>query len=112
MELAELMTQCPGMSVTVSAKDLLAVCRQVAQTVLEEANAAVKEREATIGDRLIPAEEAQGILGKPHKSTMWRWKNKGYLTPVKIGVRNFYPASEIRGLIERHKVKQSNTQEL
>ena len=39
------------------------------------------------------------MLGGPDPSTLWRWEQRGYLTPVKIGVKVFYRRSDLDQLI-------------
>ena len=61
-------------------------------------------RAAEVGDTLIPEREAIRMLGSPDPSTLYRWRQKNYLTAVKIGVRNFYTASSIKKIIKNHTV--------
>lgn len=39
------------------------------------------------------------MLGGPDPSTLWRWEQRGYLTPVKIGVKVFYRQGDLDRLI-------------
>ena len=105
MDLIELAKQCPQMSVTVRLRDLLDAGEALARRIQEDTEAAVATRAAEIGDRLVPAEEARAALGYPDASTMYRWSKKGYLTPVKIGVRNYYKASDLERIIQAHTIQ-------
>ena len=58
MDLIELAKQCPQMSVTVQLRDLLDAGEALARRIQEETEAAVANRAAEIGGRLVPAEEA------------------------------------------------------
>ena len=91
------------MSVTVRLDDLLTAGEQLAQRVKCDAERAASQRAAEVGDRLIPSSEARIMLGCPDKSTLYRWSVRGYLTPVKIGTRNFYKAAEIESIIHSHE---------
>ena len=103
MDLFELARQCPQMSVTVKLEDLLTAGEQIARRVKDDAEHAVSQRAAEVGDRLIPGREARIMLGSPDPATMYRWSRRGYLTPVKIGTRNYYKAVEIEAIIRNHE---------
>ena len=110
MDLLELAKTCPQMSVTVRLADLLEAGEELARRIAEEVEAGVAARAAEVGDRLVPAREAVVMLGNPDRSTLWRWSQKyGYLTPVKIGARNYYKASDIEKIIRKHEIHNKST---
>ena len=79
----------------VSAQDLKEVVKSFYEEERErreEAISASKER-YTISRR-----EASKLLGVT-LATLWRWANLGYLTPVKIGSKVMYRASDIEGML-------------
>ena len=50
-------------------------------------------------DSLIPADEVCALL-KVRKGTLLRWNHAGYLSPVKIGRKNYYQQSQIERLMK------------
>lgn len=109
MDLFELAKAAPQMSVTIRLDDLLTAGEELVRRTRAETEAAVAARAAEIGDRLIPAADAKAALGNPNRTTLWRWKTKyGYLTPVKIGARNYYKASDITRIIKLHAIPTRN----
>ena len=107
MGIFELAREYPQMSVSVRLSDLLEAGEELARRVAADTEAMVAVRAAQVGDRLIPAGEAKAMLGNPDRSTLWRWSQKyNYLTPVKIGARNFYKASDIERIIHTHEMKR------
>lgn len=103
--LLEIAEKFPQMSVTIKAGDLLAANMEMARQIREEVEFEVAARADEIGDTLIPEREAIRALGNPDPSTMYRWRQRNYLTAVKIGTRNYYTASSIRRIISNHKVQ-------
>ena len=77
----------------------------LARRIAEITEEAVSGRASELGERLIPAKEARAALGNPDPSTMYRWSVLGYLTPVKIGVRNYYKASDLERIIRAHSIQ-------
>lgn len=110
MSLLELAEKYPSMSVTVRLADLLEAGEELARRIAAEMEMGVEVRAAQMCDRLIPAREAVAMLGNPDRSTLWRWTQKyGYLTPVKIGARNFYKASDIERIIKQNEIHRKST---
>ena len=94
----------PQMAITIKASDLVAANEELARRVREDVEAEVAARAEEVGDTLIPEREAIKMLGSPDPSTLYRWRQRNYLTAVKIGVRNYYTASSIRRIIKNHTV--------
>jgi len=93
----------PTMAVTIRVGDLVSANMEMARRIREEVETEIARRAQDIGDRLIPAAEARAMLGNPNPSTMYRWEHdKGYLTTVKIGDRNYYRASDLERIIQVH----------
>ena len=109
MDLLSLAKSCPDMSITIRLGDLLKANADLARTVREEAEAEAARRIEQYGDALVQKEEARvQLLGGVDPSTLWRWEKRGYLTPVRIGVKVFYRKGELARLIGMKEI--SNTQ--
>ena len=104
MSIIEMAEAYPQMAVTIKASDLVAANEELARRVRQDVEAEVAARADEVGDTLIPEREAIKMLGSPDPSTLYRWRQRNYLTAVKIGVRNYYTASSIRQIIKNHTV--------
>lgn len=99
MDLMSMAKAFPEMAVTIRLGDLLKANEELVRRVRAEAEREQARRERQAGDRLVPKEEARGLLGGPDPSTLWRWEKAGYLSPVRIGGKVFYRRSDIDGII-------------
>ena len=91
MDLLSLAKSCPDMSITIRLEDLLKANADLVRTVREETERDMARRRLDYGDTLIQKEEARvQLLGGVDPSTLWRWEKRGYLRPVRIGVKVFY----------------------
>jgi len=104
MNLLEIAELYPQMALTIKASDLVAANEELARRVRQDVEAEVAARADEVGDTLIPEREAIRMLGSPDPSTLYRWRQRNYLTAVKIGVRNYYTASSIRQIIKNHTI--------
>lgn len=92
--LVELARQCPDISLTVKAGDLLEAMRSLLMEAVPQAPG--KE------DRLLSREEAAEMCGVD-VSTLWRWDRDGYLKPVKIGRSVRYHTSDVMAILKKRK---------
>ena len=107
MDLLTLAKSCPDMSVTIRLADLLQANEDLARRVRAEVDAENSRRAAEYGDTLVMKEEARvRLLGGVDPSTLWRWEKRGYLRPVRIGVKVFYRRSDIDGIIKAKTIDQ------
>ena len=90
----------PELTVSIRLRDLLEANEELVRKVRAEAEREQARRDRQAGDHLIQREEARLMLGGPDPSTLWRWERRGYLTPVRIGVKVFYRRSDIDGIIK------------
>ena len=90
----------PELTVSIRLRDLLEANEALVVKVRKECEREQARRERQYGDALVPKAEARKLLGSPDPSTMWRWEQAGYLTPVKIGVKVHYRQSDIDAIIK------------
>ena len=101
-DLITLFEQFPGLTVTVSLNDLLTAGRKLSEEIVE---GITRERDVVPAlpepaDELLTKEETCQKLGVSG-TTLWRWAQNGYLSPVKVGVQIRYRLSDISLLISR-----------
>lgn len=85
----------PGVMLVVSAADLKAAVVEMCKSHETEKQRALK------ANRELPTltrEQAAKALNVTF-STLWRWAKIGYLTPVKIGTKVLYRASDIDAML-------------
>lgn len=99
MDLMSMAKAFPDMTVSIRLRDLMQANEALARKVREEVEREQAKRDRQAGDHLVRKEEARKMLGGPDPSTLWRWEQRGYLTPVKIGVKVFYRRSDLDQLI-------------
>lgn len=97
--IAEIVRECPQVSITIQAGALMEFGRQlVADTMAaarrEEADR-IKEAEA---DALITDEDARALFGV-NASTLWRWRKRGYLEGISVGGRIKYRKADCQRIL-------------
>ena len=101
-DLIQLAQQYPGLTVSVSLDDLLTAGRTIADELLDSLDRTVVAQPAPAKeeDELLTKEEARKKLGVS-VTTLWRWAQDGYLTPLKVGVQVRYRLSDINAILVR-----------
>lgn len=101
-DLIQLAEQYPGLTISVSLDDLLTAGRTLRDEILDSLDrptpvlpAPVKEE-----DDLLTKKEALQKLGVS-VTTLWRWAQDGYLTPIKVGIQVRYRLSDINAILVR-----------
>lgn len=98
-KLMELAKSHPNITIGVTITDLIEFHRDViADTKKELEMAIVAESE----ERYLSEKQVCDILDVD-SSTLWRWKKKSYLIPVKIGGKNRYKKSEINRILNNDR---------
>lgn len=106
MDLMAIAKAFPDMTISISLRDLLEANEELARRVRSEAEREIARRVDVYEDTLIAREEARvRLLGGVDPSTLWRWEKKGYLRPVRIGVKVFYRRGEIEAVIKKNETK-------
>jgi hypothetical protein len=106
MDLMELARDYPEMTVSIRLCDLLEANEALVRKVRAEEEKETARQMVVYKDTLIAKEEARvRLLGGVDPSTLWRWEKRGYLRPVRIGVKVFYRRSDIDTIIKRNETK-------
>mgnify|MGYP002627020877 CR=1 FL=1 len=99
MNIQELAQCAPQINLTVTAADL----RDFATELISQTKA---ELEQTITDSkaesYLSSEKVMEML-EISKTTLWRWKQRGYLVPVRVGGNERYKLSDIKKILEGEK---------
>lgn len=99
-DLIQLAEQYPGLTISVSLDDLLTAGRTLADELLDSIVRTHDEHPAPAKeeDELLTKEETRRKLGVS-VTTLWRWAQDGYLTPIKVGVQVRYRLSGINAIL-------------
>lgn len=100
VNIIELATQCPDITISIKASDLLAAGRTLKDEILEELRADQEDRPSTASEQLLSREETMEKF-RISSATIWRWKKCGYLVPVKVGSMDRYRLSDINALLAK-----------
>lgn len=98
-DLIQLAEQYPGLTISVSLDDLLKAGRTLCSEIFDYISDTRVESSpaAQPAEELLTQWEVMDKLGVS-RSTLWRWSQIGYLTPVKVGVSVRYKTSEVEAL--------------
>ena len=100
VNIIELATQCPDITISIKASDLLTVGRTLKDEILEELRANQEDRSLPASEQLLSREETMEKF-RISSATIWRWKKCGYLVPLKVGSMDRYRLSDINALLAK-----------
>lgn len=100
VNIIELATQCPDITISIKASDLLTAGRTLKDEILEELRANQEDHPTQAAEQLLSREETMEKF-KISSATIWRWKKCGYLVPVKVGSMDRYRLSDINALLAK-----------
>ena len=100
VNIIELATQCPDITISIKASDLLTAGRTLKDELLEELRANQEDRPSAASEQLLSREETMEKF-RISSATIWRWKKCGYLVPVKVGSMDRYRLSDINALLAK-----------
>ena len=96
MDIQQLAQCAPAINLTITASDL----KDFAALLIAETKA---ELEQSISDSkaetYLSSEKVMQMM-EISKTTLWRWKQRGYLVPVRVGGNERYRMSDIKKIME------------
>ena len=100
VNIIELASQCPDITISVKASDLIAAGKTIKEELLEAINTNQTEAPAKEPEQLLSREETMAKF-RISSATIWRWKKCGYLVPVKVGSMDRYRLSDINNILAK-----------
>lgn len=97
MNISELAQCAPAINITITAADLKDFASQLIAETKAELEQTVRESNA---EAYLTGEKVMEML-EISKATLWRWKQRGYLTPVRLGGNDRYRLSDIKHILEK-----------
>lgn len=96
MNLNQIIEAGAGVSITISSSDLLLFAETLIQRTRVEVQ---KESHAIKTERMLEKKDVMELLGVCD-TTLFYWRKKGYLKPVKVGNKVRYKWSEVSKVLE------------
>ena len=91
IDLLQLAKEAPGTIVAVPVGDLVEANTRLVERAVADLEQSIAERRATV---YYTREQVISLLNV-NPSTLWRWKERGYLVPIKVGGENRYCSKDI-----------------
>ena len=98
VNIIELARQCPEVTISVKASDLVEMGKTLKDELLQDLRDVLPEATHREEDSFLTREETMKKLGVS-STTLWRWKNCGYLVPVQLGAMDRYRISDINAIL-------------
>lgn len=95
-DLTDLLREFPDIQVTISLEDLLKANRILIQEAKAELEQAVFDSKA---ETYLSSEKVLETM-EISKTTLWRWKQRGYLVPIRVGGMERYRLSDVKKILE------------
>ena len=96
MDIIDLINEAPQVNLTVSASDLRDFANLLIEQTKEELEHGIISGRT---EKYLTTEETMKTLSVC-KTTLWRWKKRKYLRPVRVGGNERYRLSDINKILE------------
>lgn len=96
IDFIKLLKECPGLVVSIRMEDLVRANNQLIAEARRELEKEVAESNAVT---FLTRDQVMAKLNVV-PSTLWRWKQRGYLVPVNVGGQFRYRSSDIDKMLE------------
>lgn len=96
MNIQELAQCAPSINLTITAGDLKEFATQLIAETKEQLEQSISDSKA---ETYLSSEKVMQMM-EISKTTLWRWKQRGYLVPVRVGGNERYRLSDINKIME------------
>ena len=96
MNIQELAQCAPAINLTITASDLKEFAALLIAETKEQLEQEISDSKA---ETYLSSEKVMEMM-EISKTTLWRWKQRGYLVPVRIGGNDRYRLSDIQKIAE------------
>lgn len=96
LNIAELAQSAPAINLTITAGDLKDFAALLIAQTKAELEQSISDSKA---ETYLSSEKVMEMM-EISKTTLWRWKQRGYLVPVRIGGNDRYKMSDIKKMME------------
>ena len=96
IDLIRLAQEAPGTIISIPVKDLVSANERLVEKTISDMERIITEKRETV---YLTRDQVLAKLNVD-PSTLWRWKKRGYLVPVKVGGENRYRSTDIDKILE------------
>jgi hypothetical protein len=96
LNISELAQNAPQINLTITAADLRNFASELISQTKEQLEQEISDSKA---ETYLSSEKVMEMM-EISKTTLWRWKQRGYLVPVRIGGNDRYRLSDIQKIVE------------
>ena len=96
LNISELAQNAPQINLTITAADLRNFASELISQTKAELEQSISDSKA---ETYLSGEKVMEMM-EISKSTLWRWKKRGYLVPVRLGNNERYKLSDIKKILE------------
>ena len=96
INITELAQCAPAINITITAADLKDFAAQLISETKEQLEQQISDSKA---ETYLSSEKVMQMM-EISKTTLWRWKQRGYLVPVRVGGNERYRMSDIKKIME------------
>ena len=96
MNIQELAQCAPQINLTITAADLRNFASELISQTKEQLEQEISDSKA---ESYLSGEKVMEMM-EISKTTLWRWKQRGYLVPIRIGGNDRYRMSDIKKIME------------
>ena len=96
MDIQQLAQCAPAINLTITASDLKEFAALLIAETKEQLEQEISDSKA---ETYLSSEKVMEMM-EISKTTLWRWKQRGYLVPVRIGGNDRYRLSDIQKIVE------------
>ena len=96
IDLVNLSKQLPDLNVTVRAVDLT----EMVKFCVAETKRQIEQTLADAATETYPSPDQVAKILDVDKSTLFRWRKRGYLVPIEVGGKRRYRMSDVKRILE------------
>lgn len=96
MDIQQLAQCAPAINLTITASDLKEFAALLIAETKEQLEQEISDSKA---ETYLSSEKVMQMM-EISKTTLWRWKQRGYLVPVRVGGNERYRMSDIKKIME------------
>jgi biotin operon repressor len=96
LNISELAQNAPQINLTITAADLRNFASELISQTKVELEQSISDSKA---ETYLSGEKVMEMM-EISKTTLWRWKQRGYLVPVRVGGNDRYRLSDIQKIVE------------
>ena len=99
MSLYEILQETPSLNITINAGQLIEAIDYCVDKTRKDLEQIVTDTKS----ETYPSAKKVAEMLDVDLSTLWRWRNRGYLVPIEVGGKRRYRMSDVKRILEGGK---------